>query len=282
MSSLRGGLRRVVGRLHWLHLSRAALALIALAALNNLLGYGRDIVLAAWYGASPHTDAFLVGSYVPLLIHQVIVVGSLTPAFLPVLVQTGARGSAGEAARWRLVQVTAALAAGSALPLAALLWLWAPEVVAAIAPGLVAGTQAEAVTVLQASLPLVLCTAPAGVLAAALNYHGRFVAPLLGAAAANAGVILGLLFAGPADGIQGAALGMSAGGAAGLLIASAAVAQLGGGQRRVTPVSADSRVEVWAGVRRTALLGLPLLATVGLAHLIGLIERFLSSNLPAG
>ncbi len=267
--------RRAAG----LHLSRPVVALMALAAATNLLGYGRDVLLAAWYGASPQTDAFFVGSFLPLLVQQTVVFGSLVPAFLPVLVHTGAAGTAGAPARARLVRAMAGLALALGVALAAGLALAAPGIIALIAPGFAPPTAAAAVTVLRLSAPLVLAVAPAGVLGAALNAQGRFVAPGIALALTNTGIVAALLLAGRDGGIAAAAAGMSAGGCAGLLVVVAA-------WRRVPAAAApgaDPPAEALGPrLARVGTLALPLLATVGLGQAVPVAERYLASQLPGG
>src|SRR5207253_6738335 len=47
--------------------------------LANLLGYARDASVAAVFGASTITDAYFVGTFVPVLVSTVLVYGSLVP-----------------------------------------------------------------------------------------------------------------------------------------------------------------------------------------------------------
>ncbi|HMA33688.1 MAG TPA: lipid II flippase MurJ, partial [Chloroflexia bacterium] len=293
-------------RAGWARLYRLTLLLIGLAALNNLLGYARDIILAAWFGASRDSDAYFVGSFVPLLVYQVVVVGSLIPAVLPVLAQTGGPDASGEAARARLVRGLLLGAGGLGLALVAGLWLAAPGLVAAIAPGLERSAAGQASAVLRWSLPLVLFVLPAGVLTAALNYQGRFMAPALGLAASNACVVLALGVAGPRYGVLAAAAGLALGGLLNLAIVATGwgILDLGFGildwgrfwgpgagirkqflerrARRPQSQIPNPKSQIPAGLARTGQLAVPLLVTVSVVQVVAVVERFLGSRLAPG
>lgn len=275
------------------------LALIALAGINSLLGYARDLVLAAWYGASPRSDAFFVGSFVPLLVGQVVVLGSLVPAFLPVLADTT------PPARAPLVRAMLAWGTGGGLLLAAGIWWAAPALAAALAPGLAPAVVPQAVLVLRFSLPLVAAAVPTGVLAAALQYQGRFVVPALGAAAPNAGILLALGLAGPAAGLPAAALGLSTGALLGLLLAAAAYRRVSSRQDAVgrdeesgsgtshnpQPATRNPKQSPGPqlvsrltppGLPQTLRLAAPLVAMLVVTQIVALVERILAAGLAPG
>src|SRR5438552_1393605 len=66
-------------------LRKATIWLIVLTGVGYFLAYLRDAGVAALYGASPITDAFFVGTFLPATLYTVVIIGSLVPALLPVL-----------------------------------------------------------------------------------------------------------------------------------------------------------------------------------------------------
>ena len=61
------------------------LPLLLIYAVANVLAYGRDVSILAVFGSTAETDAYLVGTFVPVLLSTIIVSASLVPAFCPLL-----------------------------------------------------------------------------------------------------------------------------------------------------------------------------------------------------
>lgn len=161
----------------------ATLAVFVLSALVKVIALGRDLALAAYFGAGPATDAYMVATVIPFhlwLPAAGIVVLAFVPVFSSQLATDGRRRA------WKtfsgvlsLLTVTAALAALAG-------FVWAPRLVAAMAPGLDPPTLALAASLARVMLPAMVGFSLYAVVAAALNAHGRF------AVAAGAPVLLNL------------------------------------------------------------------------------------------
>src|SRR3981081_943007 len=108
----------------------------AVIATGNLLSRGmglvRDVVIAATFGSTQGTDAFVLARTVPTILYDLLVGTVSTAAFVPVFVQH----ARDERQFWRLVSVVFSLAGLAFVSLAAILALFAEPIVAIIGTGL--------------------------------------------------------------------------------------------------------------------------------------------------
>jgi putative peptidoglycan lipid II flippase len=140
---------------------------------SRLLGFARDSMMAALFGAGPVADAFLVAFQGINVVRRLLTEGALNAALIPAWLrvhETGGAVAAAEFAGTVLGTVSAALVAA-----AALIGLLMPLVIAALAPGF-AGQPALQLAVENARLmlPYLAFAGPVTVLMALLNAQGRF------------------------------------------------------------------------------------------------------------
>lgn len=245
------------------------LLLVLLGVLTKGVGFVREMVLAAQFGASGPMDAYLVAQTLPASVQRVfdeLLGASLLPLF------AGWCVAAGQAAAWarlksllRILLWTSALLVAASLPLA-------QPLVRALAPGLGGEETRIAALSLLILLPGIVFGVAGSIFAALLNYHRRFVCAALFALAGNALALACILFFAGRIGIYSAAAGITAG--ALLLVLQWFYLPAGRAEPRATDSSA-TRTEFWR-------LAGPLAAGIALFNLIPLVERFLSSWLPVG
>lgn len=158
--------------------------------VSRITGFVRDIVMAAILGAGPIADAFLVAFRLPNHFRAIFAEGAFANAFVPAyarrLEQEGehrARDFANEIGTGLLlVQIF----------LLALAWIFTPQLVRLLAPGL-AGDPSRfdlAVTLTRITFPYLALTAMLAMISGTLNANHRF------ATAAGAPVLLNLCMAG--------------------------------------------------------------------------------------
>jgi putative peptidoglycan lipid II flippase len=141
---------------------------------SRLLGFARDSMMAALFGAGPVADAFLVAFQGINVVRRLLTEGALNAALVPAWLRVREAGGATAAAAFAgtvLGTVSAALVAA-----AALIGLAMPLVITALAPGF-AGQPALQLAVENARLmlPYLAFAGPVTVLMALLNAQGRFV-----------------------------------------------------------------------------------------------------------
>jgi putative peptidoglycan lipid II flippase len=196
-------------------LPRGAIVLSVLTFGGYAMGLVRDRLFARTFGAGPELDAYNAAFVLPELALDVLVAGALVAPFVPVF--TGLKVEADEAARafGRTVLTLAVLVMAA---VAALLFVFAPQSVAVIAPGF-QGAQRE----LYVDLFRVMCVTPvifaaSIVLGEILVAERHFVAYGLAPLLYNGGIVLGTLLLAERLGIAAAAIGAVAGALAHLTI----------------------------------------------------------------
>ena len=254
-------------------LAFSTLAVFGLTLASSSLGYFRESGIAAIFGASADTDAYLVAFFIPNVIFLVLVSGTLSQAFVPVFVEYVATGRKQEA--WHVGSSVLNLLTPLLLALAAAAALGAPLVVRALAPGLdpEAARTAEGLT--RVLMPVVLFLSLSAVVSALLNSLGEFTVPALSPVVGGLLIIASLFTLGRWMGIYGLALGTLAGSAIQLLIQLPWLARKG---FRYS-LAFDLR---HPGVRRIAFLCGPVVAYVAVAHVSLAVERIVASGLETG
>lgn len=155
--------------------------------MSRVLGFVRDVMLAAAVGAGPVADAFVVAFRLPNLFRRLFAEGAFNSAFIPLFGRTveedgedGARRFAGEIGAALLFCL---------LALTALAQIFMPFVVWALAPGFVADPEKFDLTVMMSRIafPYLIFMSLLAFIGGILNTYQRF------AAAAFAPVMLNIV-----------------------------------------------------------------------------------------
>lgn len=176
-----------------------AAARIAAAAL----GLAQLIVLAHVFGAGSATDAWNLAIQLPLLL-LVFLTGPLHTSFIPVYTARRERDAADPTPFVCALYtfLLPALAVG-----ATLMWMAAPNIIAALAPGFEPARAALAVTLLRWMAPLIVLTGLAEFPAMLFLAHRRYTLPALGSLFFALGVVVATALLGRRFGIVVAAQG---------------------------------------------------------------------------
>ena len=138
---------------------------------SRLLGFVRDLGIAAVLGAGVFSDAFFAVLQIVNFFRRLLAEGALNAAFVPIwLRNTQMDGESGAARFLREVVAAMLLAVGV---LAAIGLLLAPAVIALLAPGFDGERQAAAADYLQIAAPYVVLAGVVAVLASVLHAEGR-------------------------------------------------------------------------------------------------------------
>src|SRR5882757_7502777 len=140
---------------------------------SRLLGFARDSMMAALFGAGPVADAFLVAFQGINVVRRLLTEGALNAALIPAWLRVREAGGAAAAAAFAgtvLGTVSAALVVATAL-----IGLVMPLVITALAPGFAGQPTLQlAVDDARLMLPYLAFAGPVTVLMALLNAQGRF------------------------------------------------------------------------------------------------------------
>src|SRR6201997_1882451 len=115
-------------------LNTRAAGVVALAVLcSRVLGLAREQIFAALFGGGRIMDAFTIAFRIPNLLRDLFAEGALSTAFVTTFSKTVATD--GEAAAWRLANKVATLTAITLSAITVLGIVFAPWLVAVLAPG---------------------------------------------------------------------------------------------------------------------------------------------------
>jgi putative peptidoglycan lipid II flippase len=167
--------------------ARAVATIGGLTAASRLLGFARDVLIAALLGTGPAADAFFIAFKLPNLFRRLFAEGAFNAAFVPLF--AGIAASRGRAAAERFAEQSLAWLTAVLLAVTLVAELAMPAVMVVLAPGFVGDPLrfGLAVTLGRITLPYLLFVALAALLAGMLNALGRF------AAAAAAPILLNLV-----------------------------------------------------------------------------------------
>lgn len=233
---------------------------------SRVLGFARDVAIAAVFGAGIRADAFFVAFQLANLFRRVLAEGALNAAVVPLYLR--ARDEGGEAGAdvfaGRLTgSVTVALIGAVAVFALAM-----PALVIVLAPGFATGgpRMTIAVELGRLMLPYLALAGPVAVLMGVLNANGRFGTAAFATTAFNATMLaaLGLVFLlasgdSPLSG-QIVAISVTLAGVSQLALVGAAVWW---GPARITPLS----VSFGQDTRRFLALAIPGLVASGIPQI---------------
>jgi len=189
------------------------LAVMLATLMSMVLGFGREMVNARYFGEQWELDSFLVAAIIPTLVFGVFN-GALVSALVPVFSSYFAADETEEV--WRLsstvinvllIVLTVCAVAG---------WFAAPYIVSLF--GFPAGQAGVTTRMTQIMMPTIIATSIAGVVQALLNAMRRFKAASLQGVALNVCAIAGVLWLYDRYGIYGLVFGTAAGAVAQLLV----------------------------------------------------------------
>ncbi len=269
-------------------LFKAASTVSALTLASRVTGLVRDLLMAAFFGASALTDAFNVAFRIPNLFRRLFAEGAFSQAFVPALAHSKVQD--GEAATRALVDHVATLLAWALALLCVLGVAGAPLLVWGMASGLRAQPHAYEAAVLMTRwmFPYIGCMSLVALAAGILNTWKRFALPAATPVLLNLCMILAAWLGAPwfqrlgIEPIYAMAAGVMAGGVLQLAVQVPALHRLGLLPR--IGLARGRLREAWADpqVRRIVLLMGPAVLGVSVAQISLLINTQIASHLPSG
>ncbi|WP_238946953.1 murein biosynthesis integral membrane protein MurJ [Seongchinamella unica] len=245
--------------------------------ISRVLGLLRDVVIAAFVGASANADAFFVAFKIPNFLRRLFAEGAFSQAFVPVLADYKEAG-AQEAVR-ALVARVAGVLGGTLLVLTLVTVAASPLVAALFAPGFVSQPEKFQLTaeMIRITFPYLLLISMTGFCGAILNSYGRFAVPAFTPVFLNLSLIFAATVASPwfEEPVFALAWGVFFAGVIQLLFQLPSLYRLDLVPRPVF----DIRHE---GVRRILKLMVPALFGVSVSQINLLLDTVLASFLPTG
>ncbi|MEN6639014.1 MAG: murein biosynthesis integral membrane protein MurJ [Smithella sp.] len=257
--------------------AKAAGIVGAATMVSRVLGVVRDMVIAAFFGASWMTDAFWVAFRIPNMLRRLLGEGSLTVSFVPVFteyLQKKTKAETVELADNAFTILSVILAAVSVLGI-----LLSPLIVGLIAPGFIARPEQFALAVFLNRLmfPYIFFIALVALCMGILNSFRHFTTPALSPVMLNIAMIAAALtlhkaFAQP---ITSLAVGVLIGGVLQLAMQWPVLRKFG--------VKFKFRFNLHhPGIRQIGVLMLPAILGAGVGTINVFVGTVLASLLPGG
>ncbi len=261
-------------------LYRAFATVGGLTMVSRLLGFVRDILIAAGLGTGAVADAFVVAFRLPNLFRRLFAEGAFNSAFVPLFAKK--LEAEGESAARRFAEEAMAGLLTLLLVLTALAEIAMPFVITGLAPGFIDAPEKFDLTVFlsRIAFPYLLCMSLVALLSGVLNSLGRFTAAAAAPILLNLvliaamGLVIGLgLNERPEAGIV-LAIGVAIAGCAQVfaLTYAATRAGMGIGFRRPT---------LGPDIRRLVALGVPGIVSGGVTQ-INIVVGTVIASLQAG
>lgn len=164
-------------------------------AISRIFGLIRDQIFAALIGAGFHADAFVIAYRIPNMLRDLFAEGALSHAFVPTFTEYNVKRSKEEA--WALANLVLGTLFAIIGTITILGIIFAPKIVAVIAPGFVSIPGKTELTILLTRImwPFLLFVAAAALFMGILNVNREFTIPafapvMYNAVAITFGVVL--------------------------------------------------------------------------------------------
>lgn len=195
-------------------ITKAAGVMAVATSISRVLGYVKDMILAAYFGATGTSDVFFAAFRIPNLLRELFAEGSMSSAFIPVL--TEYRQKSGEEEAKQLVKITFTFLLILVGIICVVAIIFAPVIVSWFVHGFAGNPEKISLTVLltRVMFPFLLFISLAALTMGALNTKRVFFIPALAPAMLNIAIIICvvLLFTKFNQPIVAAAIGVAFGG----------------------------------------------------------------------
>ncbi|OGI15485.1 MAG: murein biosynthesis integral membrane protein MurJ [Candidatus Moranbacteria bacterium RBG_19FT_COMBO_42_6] len=170
----------------------SAAFIITVAGLaSRILGLFRDRLLASTFGAGDTLDAYYAAFRIPDLIYNLLILGALSAAFIPVF--TGLISHEKEDEAWDLFNGVLNLAAISIIAISLIIALFAPFIMKLITPGFSPDKMKTVVLFTRIMLLSPLFLGISGIMGGSLISFKRFLVYSIAPIMYNVGIIMGVL-----------------------------------------------------------------------------------------
>lgn len=253
------------------HVARSALLVGILFVADKLLAVVRDMAIGRAFGIAPELDAYYAAFELPDGLFTVVAGAALVTSLMPLLTARLSDGERDDV--WHLVSAVlnwVLLIVAGASVIAA---LFAPQVIAAVAPGFDAYRADLATRLMRLVLMQTIVASASSIITSSLQAHQHFLLPAAAPLAYTLGRIFGALVLAPRFGIFGLAYGGLAGTLGHFLIQVPGLVHY---RAHWTPTLHDP------DLRNVLKLMIPRMLGLGATYLTFVLPTFLGSRLNAG
>lgn len=236
-------------------------------------GYLREAILAAHFGVTATMDAYFAAIFIPNILYLVLIAGTLSPVFIPILLQENPEENPEKASSTFSVITNFALLTLIAIVAGGVLGarLWLPVLFSGFSPP----TAALAVRLIYIIFPALPFLAVAGILTALLNGFHRFWLAAFAPALSSLSVIAAAIFFRGDRAIYAVGIATALGFLLQSLVLLPASLSLGIRYRPILEFRHPA-------IRKLLKLGVPLFLYLVVANASAVLERSLASRISAG
>jgi putative peptidoglycan lipid II flippase len=184
----------------------ATFLVASLGLASRFLGLIRDRVLASKFGAGDTLDIYYAAFKIPDLIFNLLILGALSAAFIPVFASLISQKKEKEA--WKLVNKLVSLAGLTLLVVVGIIFFFAPALISWIVFGFENSKQESTIMLTRIMLISPILLGFSGILGGILNSYKKFLFYSLAPIFYNIGIIIGAVFLVEIFGIAGLAYGV--------------------------------------------------------------------------
>lgn len=251
--------------------------LIASASFaSRLLGLVRDRLFFSRFGAGDTLDSYYAAFRLPDLLFQILVLGALSSAFIPVFLHYRAKEKTSQHDEsWDIANTVLTIIVFALTVLAILAFIFAPWIVPLFAPGFSGDKLTQTIFLTRIMLGAIVFFGASNIVSSILNAVRRFAAFAASPILYNVGILIGILWFYPLWGITGLGLGVVLGAFLHLIIQLPPTIRIGWRYRWPT---------AWkhAGVSRIFRLMGPRMVGLGALQLEQLACTLIASTLASG
>ncbi|MDO5037570.1 MAG: murein biosynthesis integral membrane protein MurJ [Tissierellia bacterium] len=253
-------------------IARSTMIIIILSLIGKLMGFGRESLVAAVFGANMEKDAFVAAQSATSTVSQYIVMG-ISTVFIPGLQSvTNDRGESGKLKYTSNIFFVVALLT---LLIMGLGTLGAPFLAKLVGPKFDPATKALTVELIRLAMPVIIFSALQGIFTGYLHFHNRFAAAASVSIWLNSVYLSYLVFFAKDFGIYGLTVASVLAVVVEFIVVYLASHHIG---FRLKPYFSFSDPYT----RQTLILALPAIITVSVNNINTLVNRALASGLATG
>ncbi len=255
-----------------------AIIIAGASVISRILGLIRDRLLASHFGAGDVLDTYYAAFKIPDFIFNILVLGALSSAFIPVFVQFLEKSRTDPTKKeevWRFSNSLLNILLIGLVVLGMVMFIFAKQVVPFIAPGFDPAKQAVTASLTRIMLVTIIFFGISNVATGILNSFRRYFSFAFAPVMYNLGIIFGILFLVPTSGVKGLAYGVVIGAFCHLIIQIPALLRSGFRYKFIVDLKNQ-------GVRQVSKLMIPRTLGLAVAQVDQLISIIIGSTLAAG
>jgi len=190
-------------------ITSAAFIISAAGVLSRVLGMARDRILAHQFGAGDTLDVYYAAFRIPDLIYNLLILGALSAAFIPVFTSLLAEENKKEA--WRLANGMLSAIVLTLVTISLILIIFTPALMRLVTPGFSADKMEQVILLTRIMFLSPIFLSISGLFGGILNSFKRFLVYSMAPVMYNIGIIIGAVLFVKYWGVTGLAWGVALG-----------------------------------------------------------------------